>query len=93
VATVSDDGAARSPAGAGLRIAELERFDNAGPLARLREAELVTWFAEQGVEKRFRRIRIGVIVSARKAAATRRKITSRIPAPRTEPGRRGRTIR
>jgi cytochrome P450 len=49
VTIVSDDRAARCPIGAGLRITDLERFDNAALLARLREAEPVTWFAEQGV--------------------------------------------
>ncbi|MGH2894415.1 MAG: cytochrome P450 [Solirubrobacteraceae bacterium] len=39
----------RFPLGAQLRLADLERFDNAAPLHRLREHEPVTWFAEQGV--------------------------------------------
>jgi cytochrome P450 len=37
------------PLGAGLRLADLERYDNAPLLQRLREEEPVTWFAEQGV--------------------------------------------
>ena len=41
--------AERFPLGASLRLAELERFDNATVLARLRENEPVTWFAEQGL--------------------------------------------
>ena len=39
----------RFPLGAALTLAELERFDNAAALHRLREHEPVTWFAEQGV--------------------------------------------
>ena len=39
----------RFPLGASLRLAELERYDNAALLHRLREREPVTWFAEQGV--------------------------------------------
>jgi cytochrome P450 len=41
--------AERFPLGASLRLADLERFDNASLLARLREQEPVTWFAEQGL--------------------------------------------
>ncbi len=37
------------PLGAQLRLADLERFDNAPLLHRLREHEPVTWFAEHGV--------------------------------------------
>jgi cytochrome P450 len=37
------------PLGAELRLADLERFDNAPLLHRLREHEPVSWFAEQGV--------------------------------------------
>jgi cytochrome P450 len=36
------------PLGAGLRLADLERYDNAALLRRLREEEPLTWFAEQG---------------------------------------------
>ncbi len=39
----------RFPLGAGIKLAELERYDNAPLLQRLREREPVTWFAEQGV--------------------------------------------
>ena len=39
----------RFPLGAGLRLADLERYDNAPLLRRLREAEPLTWFAEQAV--------------------------------------------
>jgi cytochrome P450 len=39
----------RFPLGAGITLAELERYDNAPLLQRLREREPVTWFAEQGV--------------------------------------------
>src|ERR1700733_4784297 len=39
----------RFPLGAGIKLAELERYDNAPLLHRLREREPVTWFAEQGV--------------------------------------------
>ncbi len=39
----------RFPLGAALTLAELERFDNAAALHRLREHEPITWFAEQGV--------------------------------------------
>jgi cytochrome P450 len=35
--------------GAALKLAELERYENAPLLHRLREREPVTWFAEQGV--------------------------------------------
>jgi cytochrome P450 len=35
--------------GAGVTLSELERYDNAPALHRLREHEPVTWFAEQGV--------------------------------------------
>ena len=37
------------PLGARLRLADLERYDNAPLLHRLREREPVTWFAEQDV--------------------------------------------
>jgi cytochrome P450 len=39
----------RFPLGGQLRLADLERFDNAAQLHRLRQQEPVTWFAEQGV--------------------------------------------
>ena len=39
----------RFPLGARLRLADLERYDNAPLLHRLREQEPVTWFAEQDV--------------------------------------------
>jgi cytochrome P450 len=39
----------RFPIGAAVELAELERYDNAPLLHRLREHEPVTWFAEQGV--------------------------------------------
>lgn len=41
--------AERFPLGGQLRLADLERFDSAAHLHRLREQEPVTWFAEQGV--------------------------------------------
>jgi cytochrome P450 len=41
--------AERFPLGASLRLADLERYDNAPLLERLREDEPVSWFAEQGV--------------------------------------------
>ena len=41
--------AERFPLGASLRLADLERHDNAPLLHRLREREPVSWFAEQGV--------------------------------------------
>jgi len=41
--------AERFPLGASIRLEELERYDNAPLLHRLREHEPVTWFAEQGV--------------------------------------------
>ena len=41
--------AERFPLGEALRLADLERYDNAALLRRLREREPVTWFAEQGV--------------------------------------------
>jgi cytochrome P450 len=41
--------AERFPLGASLRLADLERYDNAPLLRRLREREPVSWFAEQGV--------------------------------------------
>ncbi len=41
--------AERFPLGASLRLADLERFDHAALLSRLRDAEPVTWFAEQGL--------------------------------------------
>ena len=39
----------RFPLGAAIKLDELERYDNAPLLHRLREREPVTWFAEQGV--------------------------------------------
>jgi cytochrome P450 len=39
----------RFPLGAALTLPELERYDNAPLLHRLREHEPVSWFAEQGV--------------------------------------------
>ena len=41
--------AERFPLGAGITLSELERYDNAPLLRRLREHEPVTWLAEQGV--------------------------------------------
>src|SRR5579863_4167237 len=41
--------AERFPLGNALRLADLERYDNAALLRSLREREPVTWFAEQGV--------------------------------------------
>ncbi|HLH65394.1 MAG TPA: cytochrome P450 [Solirubrobacteraceae bacterium] len=38
----------RFPLGAALRLAELDRYDNAPLLHRLREREPVTWFAQHG---------------------------------------------
>ncbi|MGH2884660.1 MAG: cytochrome P450 [Solirubrobacteraceae bacterium] len=45
----STEAVERFPLGAALKLAELERCDNAPLLHRLREREPVTWFAEQGV--------------------------------------------
>ena len=41
--------AQRFPLGASIRLAELERYDNAPLLHRLRQEEPVSWFAEQEV--------------------------------------------
>lgn len=43
------DALGRFSLGAALKLADLERYDNAPLLHRLREREPVTWFAEQGV--------------------------------------------
>ena len=45
----SAEAVGRFSLGAALKLAELERYDNAPLLHRLREREPVTWFAEQGV--------------------------------------------
>jgi len=45
----SSEAVERFSLGAAVKLADLERYDNAALLCRLREQEPVTWFAEQGV--------------------------------------------